>query len=95
MAQISVPGTATLLVDTQDPSSPCNYVLYNSGSVSVFLGSLFEGGVFAGASTVLSTSTGFALVAGQSIYGHLGAGDALYGITAGSTVTVHRLRTSS
>lgn len=92
MSQLSVTGTATLLVDAQNPSSPCNYVLYNAGSATVYVGSVSEGNAVQSGTTVLTTSTGFGVPAGGSLYGTLGNGDAIYGITAGTTVTMHRLR---
>lgn len=93
MSQLSVTGTATLLVDAQNPSSPCNYVLYNAGSATVYVGSVSEGNAVQSGTTVLTTSTGLAMPAGATLGGVLGNSDALYGITAGTTVTMHRLRT--
>ena len=88
MAQLSVTGTASTLVDATGTNSPCNYVLINQGSAIVYLASAFDG-----IKTGVTTSTGCGLLPGAMLYGSLSAGDALYGITAGSTVTVHRLRT--
>lgn len=93
MGQISVTGTATLLADARNPESPCDYVLYNAGSATVYVGSISEGNAIQSGTTVLTTSTGFGLTAGSAISGVLKNGDALYGVTAGSTVLVHRLRT--
>lgn len=87
MAQIAVTGTAVLLVDAQNPQSPCSFVLRNTGATTVFIDSIF-GGVGSG----VTTSTGFALLSGDVFGGKLNNGDAIYGVTAGTTITVQRMR---
>lgn len=84
MTQVSVTGTATLLLDGRDTASPGKFRLYNSGSTHVYVGSVYEG-----LGSGVTSSTGAAIPSGGTWTGELSAGDAIYGITAGTTIVMH------
>lgn len=78
VTQVIVGTTETLVYTAGTGGS--NVLIRNPGAASVYLG----------AQGVLTT-TGFALAAGDAVSMPLGPGDALYGIVALGTVTVHVL----
>lgn len=79
-AQISVGTSATQIAPptlSGPTTTPANMLVKNKSSVDVFLGK-----------STVTTSNGFALGAGETLnYG----GEALYGIVATGTATVHVL----
>lgn len=83
-AQVSVGTTATLLsaTETDDRSGSSIAVKVPSGAAAA---------VFVGKSDV-TTATGFSVAVGESVALDLQPGEALYGIVASGTVTVHVLR---
>ena len=78
MAQTSVTTTATLLT-----SGSGRAAIQNRGAVAVYIGT---------ANTV-TTSTGLQLDPGQALTVEMAPSDALYGIVAAGTATVHSLVT--
>lgn len=82
MAAVTVTTSATAILDGTTGENPHNrggqVLVYHNGTNDVFLGS--DSGV--------TTSTGIALSAGETLGVELGAGRAIYGIVASGTEEV-------